>query len=198
MNHSNVGILAFGSLINDPGDELKSRIVSSIKTQTPFPVEYGRYSEGTRGGGPTLVPHEMGSQVAAEILVLDDTVTVDEATNMLWRRETRKTGGEIYSEGRSPNSVLVRQFSKDLGVSTVLYTNFNEAGKIPNPTARELAEHAIHSVGIAREGMDGITYLINAIKCGIETPLTSAYKAEMLRQTNTNSLEEALRTLKSP
>jgi hypothetical protein len=40
-----VGILAFGSLINDPGDELNPKIVVRLKTQTLFPVEY----EGTAG-----------------------------------------------------------------------------------------------------------------------------------------------------
>ena len=187
-----VGILAFGSLINDPGDELKQKIVLRIKTQTPFPIEYGRYS-GTRGGAPTLVPHQMGAPVAAEILVLDESVIVDEATDMLWRRERRKVGsGERYVEGSSANSVLVRQFCHDPRVNTILYTNFHDAGKIPNPTARELAEHAIHSAEAADEGKDGITYLINAIKCGIETTLTRAYRDEILRQTNTPTLEEAL------
>lgn len=73
-----------------------------------------------------------------------------------------------------------------------MYPNFHDAGRIPSPTARELAEHAIRSVEAADEGKDGITYLINAIKCGIETPLTPAYKAEIVRQTNANSLEKAL------
>lgn len=191
-----VGILAFGSLITDPGEELKPRIIFRVKTQTPFSVEYGRYSGKTRGEAPTLVPHQMGSPVAAEILVLDEMVTIDDATNMLWRRETRKTGAEIYAEGASPNSVLVRRINDDPRVSTILYTNFPDAGKTPNPTARELAEHAIHSVEAAAEGMDGITYLINAIKCGIETPLTRAYRDEILRQTNTPTLEEALSNVK--
>ena len=70
------GILAFGSLINEPGPELNARIVMRIKTQTPFPVEYGRYSGRTRGGAPTLVPHTKGAPVRAEILVLDDDVSV--------------------------------------------------------------------------------------------------------------------------
>jgi len=191
-----VGVLAFGSLISDPGEELKTKTILRIKTQTPFPVEYGRYSASTRGGAPTLVPHHKGSSVAAEIFVLDDAVTIDEAANMLWRRETRKTGGEVYAEGTSANSVLVRQFREDPRVGTVLYTNFHDAGKIPNPNARELAEHAIRSIAAAAEGTDGITYLIKTMKCGIETPLTRAYRDEILRQTNSLTLEEALRTLK--
>jgi len=139
----------------------------------------------------------MGTPVAAEILVLDDSVTVDDARGMLWRRERRKVGsGERYVEGTSPHSVLVRQFNEDPRVSTVLYTDFHDAGKIPNPTAGELTEHAIHSVEVAAEGKDGITYLMNAINCGIETPLTRAYRDEILGQTNTQTLEEALRTLK--
>jgi len=193
----NVGILAFGSLINDPGDELKPRIVFRIKTQTPFPVEYGRYSGKTRGGAPTLVPHQMGAPVAAEILVLDNEATVVEARNMLWRRETRRIGtGEEYREGTGPNSVLVHSLNDDLCVETILFTDFPIAGKIANPRAEELAERAVRSIETADDGMNGISYLITAIQCEIETPLTAAYKAEILRQTNTNSLEEALSTLK--
>src|SRR2546430_1506796 len=105
-----VGILAFGSLIADPGEELLPKITMRIKTLTPFGVEYGRYSGKTRGGAPTLVPHEAGAPVDGEILVLDDSVTVNTARDMLWRRERRREGtGETYIEGASPNSVLVRQ-----------------------------------------------------------------------------------------
>jgi hypothetical protein len=46
--------------------------------------------------------------------------------------------------------------------------------------------------------MDGITYLINAIHCGIDTPLTSEYKAEILKQTVTLTLEDALKQAKEP
>jgi hypothetical protein len=192
----NVGILAFGSLIMDPGLELQPKITMRIKAKTPFPVEYARISR-TRGGAPTLVPHELGGPVLAEILVLDDGISFDEARNMLWRRERRQEGtGESYSRGTGENSVLVEEFHDDPCVATVLYTDFNPSGKIPHPTAMDLAKRAIASVAAALEGMDGITYLMNALRSGIETPLTADYKAEILKQTLTLTLEDALKTAK--
>ena len=188
-----IGILAFGSLITDPGTELQPRISMRIKTKTPFPVEYARISQ-TRGGAPTLVPYESGAPVTAEILVLDDDTLIAEATDMLWRRERRREGaGDTYSRGTSENSVLVEEFHDDPCVSTVLYTDFNPTGKNLY-TAAELAKRAIRSVAAAPPGMDGITYLMRTIQSGIETPLTADYKTEILKQTVTLTLEEALKT----
>ena len=187
-----VGILAFGSLIGDPGSEIAPKIVMRIKTPTPFGVEYGRYSIATRGGAPTLVPHDAGAPVSGEILVLDDTVTIDEARNMLWRRERRREGtGETYLDGTSPNSVLVRQWADSPCVSTVLYTDFPPDGKTAKPAANELATHAIESVKKADTAKDGITYLLDAMAAGIKTPLTDSYYKEILLQTKSRSLEEA-------
>jgi hypothetical protein len=189
-----LGILAFGSLINYPGAELGPKIAMRVKTKTPFDVKYGRYSGKTRGGAPTLVPHPKGSAVAAEILVMDDDVTIEEATNMLWRRECQQNDSkETYVEGTTTNSVLVRRFAEDLCVEAVLYTDFNVLGKIENPTAAGLAAAAIRSVAEAPEDKDGITYLADAISCGIETPLTSSYRDEILRRTGKMSLQEALK-----
>ncbi len=192
-----IGILAFGSLINDPGPELEAKTVLHIRTRTPFPVEYGRYSGKTRGGAPTLVPHSAGGPVEAEILVLDDVVSPSDAADMLWRRETRKVGsGDGYTEGASDNSVLVRHITDSPCVSDVLYTDFHPGGKIEGVNAEDLAKRAIQSVKTAADGKDGISYLMANMAAGIKTPLTPAYEAEILRQTNTRSLEEALRTLK--
>lgn len=189
----NVGILAFGSLITDPGPELRPRICMRINAKTPFPVEYARISRA-RGGAPTLVPNESGAPVSAEILVLDDDISVADAADMLWRRERRHEGtGEIYTRGSGDNSVLVEEFRDDACVSTVLYTDFNLSGKIPHPTAADLAKRAIESVAAAPVGMDGITYLMNAIQHGIETPLTADYRAEILKQAMTLTLDEALK-----
>jgi hypothetical protein len=191
-----IGILAFGSLIKDPGAELLLKIGMRIKTQTPFPVEYGRISR-TRGGAPTLVPHESGTPVSAEILVLDDDVSIEEATNILYRREIHRVGSnETYTPSDDPNRVQVAKYHDDPRVETVLYTDFNVSGKIPNPAAAELASKAIESVKDAELGMDGITYLMNAKQSDIETPLTADYKAEILKQTVTLSLEEALKVAK--
>jgi hypothetical protein len=55
-----VGILAYGSLIGNPGSEIEKatrKAVSGVKT--PFRVEFARGSRG-RGGAPTLVPVESG------------------------------------------------------------------------------------------------------------------------------------------
>jgi hypothetical protein len=191
-----VGILAFGSLITDPGKELLPKITMRIKTLTPFGVEYGRISQ-TRGGAPTLVPHEAGTPVEGEILVLDDAVSVEEARNMVWRRERRKEGtGETYFQGTSPNSVLVRDCNESPCVKHVLYTDFNPDGKVAQPQAADLARQAIQSVKAAKEGMDGITYLKNNLASGIKTKLTPDYEAEILKQTKANSLEEAHRKLR--
>ena len=193
-----IGILAFGSLINEPGPELAPKIMMRIKTPTPFLVEYGRYSGKTRGGAATLVPHPAGAPVDGEILVLDDAVTSAEAADMLWRRETRKVGSsETYTEGASANKVLVKHLMDSPCVSDVLYTDFRLEGKIETPNAQELAQRAIRSVESAQDGMDGISYLMSNIAAGIETRLTQAYKAEILRQTKAQSLDEALNKVKS-
>jgi len=187
-----LGILAYGSLINDPGVEIAPKIRIRIKTTTPFPVEYGRFSAKTRGGAPTLVRHEAGASVSAEILVLDDAVSIEEARDMLWRRERRRIGsGEKYSEGTSPNSVLVRQVTDNPCVNSVLYTDFPPASKIPTPSAADLASRALESVKKADSGKDGISYLIAAIGAGIQTPLTEAYREAILQQSGTQSLDDA-------
>ena len=77
-----VGILAYGSLIDNPGDEIAAATVRTIEeVETPFSVELARSSDG-RGGAPTLVPVDKGgARVRAQIFVLD--VSEEEAVNRL-------------------------------------------------------------------------------------------------------------------
>jgi hypothetical protein len=193
-----IGIFGFGSLIADPGEELASATASRVDAETPFAVEYGRTSQRTRGGAPTLVPVKTGgAKVKATIFVLKDSISEHEAANILWRRETRQVGsGKTYRRPAKPgpNSVLVAASRNFMGLDKVLYTDFADSGKLVNPTAAQLAEMA---VGSARnhdvpEGMDGISYLMAAKKAGIETPLSANYEKEILRITGASSLEDAL------
>ena len=125
-----IGILAYGSLIQDPGVEVQPLVVRRVKTVTPFPVEYARLSQ-SRGGGPTVLPHPVGMPVSAEILVLRKGVSLDQAKDLLWRREIRKEGtGRRYAPDNTPNSVLVKDWGAYEGVAHVLYTDFLDAGKV--------------------------------------------------------------------
>jgi hypothetical protein len=186
-----LAILAYGSLIGKPGEELAKKITLRIRTTTPFRVEFGRYSK-KRAGGPTLVPHEAGAPVAAELLILDDSVSLDDAQDMLWRREVGENDKtKRYPAGTGPNSVQVEKIENDPCVATVLYTDFPPEGKMTRLDPAELASHAVKSVKEAKDGNDGLAYLIGVMKSGIETPLTDAYCAAILSDTKSESLDEA-------
>ena len=106
-----IAIVAFGSLIDEPGEELCPLIRDRIHgVQTPFSIEFAR-SSSTRCRAPTLIPvDDGGSPVKAVLLVLDAAVGLGEAKSLLWRRETRKTSsGECYVHPAKPgpNHVLV-------------------------------------------------------------------------------------------
>jgi hypothetical protein len=132
--------------------------------------------------------------VVAEILVLRQHIALDEARDMLWRRETRRVGtGEQYRRPTkpTPNQVLVEEFVGLGGLETVLYTDFPPEGKVSNPNPARLAKAAIRSVAESDPDRDGITYLMKAKSTGIATRLTTAYEAEILRLSGTSTLAEA-------
>ena len=191
-----IGILAYGSLITDPGAELED-VITERRTgvRTPFPVEFARTSRG-RSGAPTLVPVAVGgAQVEAMILLLGGT-TLDKAMDMLYRREIGKVGDPRvrYRPDRDkPNQVFVEVISDFHGVDNLLYTRI--AANIDDPSPETLARLAISS---AREeagarGRDGISYLRDVQAAGIETPLSGPYAEEILRVTGTEDLDGAWR-----
>ena len=79
-----IAILAFGSLIEDPGEEIGPLIRERIRpVTTPFSIEFAR-SSGYRCGAPTLIPVDAGGfPVNAVLLVLDDTVGLEPAMSLL-------------------------------------------------------------------------------------------------------------------
>lgn len=134
MNKYKIGILAYGSLINEPGSEIKPLIIDRIKCKTPFKVEYARKSK-TRGYGPTLIPYKnIGKKVNATILVLKENTDLDLAKSILWNRETRNIGSGkkyIHSDNPSKNKVQVEIISNFENVETVLYTKLLSNIDIP-------------------------------------------------------------------
>ncbi len=107
-----IGILAFGSLINDPGAEIEASIVGrKLNIRTPFNVEFARSSMG-RGGAPTLVPvRRGGSPVSGQILLLN--VSEKEAKDRLWRRELNKVGkggNYIHRDRPGPNTLIIERY----------------------------------------------------------------------------------------
>ena len=191
-----IAILAFGSLIEDPGEEISSvecRRVEGVRT--PFSIEFARSSD-SRDGAPTLVPVDVGgSQVNAVLLVLDDEVALDDAKNLLWRRETRQkpSSPKRYSHPQNPgdNQVVVESLRSFHGCDVVLYTRIS--ANIEPLTEDRLADLPINSArsDAGAAGKDGISYLASVIRQGIRTPLLPRYKAAILRRTETRDLEEA-------
>ena len=192
----NIGILAYGSLIEDPGIELKPLICERIVgIETPFSIEFARTSS-SRDGAPTVVPvSDFGSPVKAIIMVLNENVSIERARDLLWRRETRKEGtNEHYSTPETPslNQVVIANISGFLGLEDVLYTKIG--ANIDNLTPQKLATLAIESARAkaGSKGKDGISYLISVKNQNIETPLMKQYETEILRLVGADSLSEAL------
>lgn len=189
-----VGILAYGSLIDTPGEEIAKATIETLKEGivTPFKVEFARTSS-KREGAPTLVPVASGgANVRAQIIVLN--VAVEDAANRLWRRERDVVSrlDQVYARPAKPgkNHVLVDIIEKFHDVETVLYARIGQ--NIDNPTAAILADYAVKSARKLANGRDGISHLIAAKRNGIETLLSGEYEEEIKRLTKTASLEEAL------
>lgn len=191
-----VGILAYGSLIEDPGVEIEPLIQKKISSvTTPFQIEFARSSR-TRGGAPTVVPvDEGGSPVSATILVLNDSISKERAEDLLWRRETRNEGSDKhYSRPTIPklNTMVVESITSILELDSVLYTKLGS--NIANLSEEKLASLAIDSAKSTNVevGKDGISYLIDLKKQGIITPLMNGYEKAILSSLNVGSLEEAI------
>lgn len=194
-----IGILAFGSLIDNPGREISEIEIERIVCETPFNVEFARTSS-TRGDAPTLIPVEVGGQkVKAVIIVLNPKTSIETATSILWRRELHKTNRtESYtcSDNPGPNTVVVKTLTDFMNIQTVLYTSIGCNIK-QTLTGELLADFSINSIlsKAGQEEKDGLRYLLSAKRNGIITTLSVEYENQILLKTETNSLEQAIETL---
>lgn len=211
MSH-HLAVLAYGSLLADPGAELVPVIVDRRPVQTPFAVEYARCSS-SRAGAPTLVKMEepgIGAPVQAQLLLLHDDATVEAARHMLYRRETNRVGEKsvTYDDERQrkrrnagKDAIVIETLWDFEGVRAVLYADLLPSDDSllddaisPEDKANKLACLARQSV--TRETFcsqrDGIRYLADAIRHGIQTPLTDLYRCAVLRLADdAPNLEEA-------
>lgn len=191
-----IAILAYGSLIDNAGEEIEPLIIKKIKCQTPFNVEYARSSK-SRGGAPTLIPvASSGEQVKATLLVLKDDTDLNYAKSILWRRERHKVGDDKnYTELKNPtiNQVKVKTVLNFENIETVIYTSIGN--NIDDElTAEKIADLAIKSIlsDAGAKKIDGIRYLLANKFNEIRTKLSEEYENQILLKTGTKSLEEAI------
>ncbi len=190
-----IGILAYGSLIPNPGAEIGPVTVRRIDgVETPFRVEFSRSSR-VRDGAPTLVPVDRGgAKVTGAVLVLHDSVTETSAQDMLYRRERNRVGsGDRYADvdPADPDSAFLGRLDGFAGLDVVFHAALR--ANIEEPTPEILARLAIASAA-APSGVvdrDGIRYLMDAKQSRIVTPLMPEYECEILRRTGGRDLEEA-------
>ena len=192
-----IGVLAYGSLITDPGSELVAITLAVTKdVLTPFSVEFARKSR-KRCGAPTLVPVDHGGcPVRAVIFHVEGSPR--EVTDIVYRREIHAVGSsKTYSEPTSnqPDAVRIARFEELAGFNFVLTTHLES--NIAPLSAEILADLAIASARELSDGRDGISYLIDAQASGIETPLSPQYAACILAKTGTADLTAALCTTRA-
>ena len=190
-----IGILAYGSLIPDPGAEIAPLTAGRITgVETPFTIEFSRSSR-VRDRAPTLVPVDRGgARVSGVVLVLHDSVTETAAQDMLYRRERNRVGrGDVYADldPGDADSAFLGRLDGFAGLDVVFHAALR--ANIETPTPELLARLAIESAAApsGAAGRDGISYLMDAKQSGILTPLMAGYEAEILRLTGARDLEEA-------
>jgi cation transport regulator ChaC len=183
-----IGILAYGSLLDDPGEELSGRIVQRIDgVRTPFSVEYARSSR-SRDGAPTLVPVASGgSRLEAAVFTLGSDVDEATARTLLLRRESHRA--DVQATPDHPS--WIHRVHGLAGMDTCLYAALE--ANLRDPTPRQLAQLAGRSA--ARESgarrRDGISYLDAQLRRGVTTPLTEPYVDAVLALTGARDLAEA-------
>jgi hypothetical protein len=206
-----VGILAYGSLLTDPGSEIAAVIQERIPAETPFEIEYAR-SSNSRAGAPTLVPvpEGKGARVKAKILVLKPEIGLQAAADMLYRKEINKVADRdaLYH----PEEQLGRKGHVQVLVSDdfdrpdiVLYTYIDPNISLVLREDVTIAEKAQHLARLAIESVrpdtysadrDGIQYLADAINSKVLTPLTEPYRRALLALAGgTTDLEDARKVI---
>ncbi|MBE2280807.1 MAG: hypothetical protein IAE91_10475 [Ignavibacteriaceae bacterium] len=193
-----IAILAYGSLIDNPGFEIQKQTVQIVKgVLTPFNVEYARKSI-SRNFAPTLtITNDTGSKVKASLFILSDDCSIEFAKDILYRREGNFTGNlnEVYYD--DINWLKIEEIQNFEGCESVIYAKCKR--NLDNISAGQLAELALRSAkrkDLIDAGRDGVSYLRNNIKNEVITPLTEDYTKVILNKLEVQNLDEAITKLK--
>jgi hypothetical protein len=115
----------------------------------------------------------------------------------LWRREINKVGqGGHYRHSTNPglNTLVIERHESFEGIASVF--SARSPATISPLTAEHLTELQSKVLAAKRHGRDGISYLIEAKRNGIVTPLSEPYEQEILRRTKTRNLTDALHKIR--
>ncbi len=185
-----IGILAYGSLITDPGEEIQQALDHTLRDiETPFPVEYARTTR-SRAGAPTLVsvPEGHGSRVRSTVLVLRVGISLQQAENILYRRELNQVGdlSLVYHPRTNLglDTLIIDRFMQIAGLDEVIAAHFplnileildshyddHEKAEILTIKARDSLTKETYQTR-----RDGISYLDANLRAGVQTPLTEIY-----------------------
>ena len=182
MPQRRVAVLAYGSILADPGPVLGPMVAEVVPARTPFPVEYGRAS-ARWGGGPVLVPHPDGGPVDGALLVLARGLGLGRAVDALAEREGAPDAGWVVEVAEGvPAGLQV--------ICAAMPRNLPRPDMAPAALARRAARSAAD--GGAR---NGVGYLRLAVERGIATPRTPAYVEAVLALAGVDGLEAAERRL---
>jgi hypothetical protein len=175
-----IAIMAYGSLISEPGPRIRPLVVDRIARRTPFPVEFGRASRRW-GDGPVLVPHPDGGPVEGALLVLHRSVGLGAAVELLRVREGMPDpSGVVQVEAAGPLLIIAANLPRNL----------------PAPDMRPEALARRAALSVATGPRNGVAYLRGVTSSGIVTPRTPAYVEAVLAMADrAPSLEEAERRL---
>jgi hypothetical protein len=170
-----IAIVAYGSLIYEPGEALAELVQETEPCRTPFPVEYGRHSRKW-GGGPVLTVDPRGEPVDGLRMVLKPGLPLGRVIDVLALREGISSAeGIIQIDQPGPLAHLTCALPRNLATADM------------DPAA--LARRAASSV---RNGdLNGVAYLREAVQAGVRTARTDAYVAALLAISAAADLLEA-------
>lgn len=199
MSKMRIGILAYGSIITDPGYEIENSTIERRTVLTPFRVEFARKSK-KRDDAPTLIPvEEGGSYCEAKLLVLKENTGLNYAKDILYRREIGQVGNTNRHYNPDPsneNQVYVEPLLNAFEMDYVLYTKIK--ANIDNLTPENLADLAIESAkkDVGKNRKDGIIYLKEMKENNIHTVLSDDYENEIKKKMTALTLEEAWKNVR--